>query len=218
MKKLFSLILVLIMAMALAGCETIAKDTGNTCRVNGTPGVSEDMTQKPKEKITEDSSLDVQEDITEEKIQDQSVIYIGMDEKFSEYTFPYNFETFGDNETADLYLESLVDEMGTLTGWDLDCDISIYKTVSVAFADESTLFVGPPMEQKEEFHMFDAESLVQTVLDSVKKTIQMNLGAENTDLVEVYFSTESYEELVFPNINMYVPLEEAYTGLIPIED
>ena len=159
-----------------------------------------------------------QDEVEYNEIQNQSVIYIGMNGEFSEYPVTHDLKNFNDTEKTELYVESLIDEMSILTGWDLDCDISVYKTVGVAFVDGGTLFTEPPEVQKEEFHMFSAEQMVQTILDSVKKTIQMNLGAENADLIEVYFSSESIDELIFPNINMYVPIDEAYTGLIPIAD
>ncbi len=108
--------------------------------------------------------------------------------------------------------------MSSLTGWNLDCNISVYKTIGVAFSKDSTLFVGPPEIQKEEFHLFDETQMVETILDSVAKTIQMNIGDDTPDLVEVYFSTEEDEELTFPDINMYVPLGESYAGLKQIPE
>lgn len=103
-----------------------------------------------------------------------------------------------------------------MTDWNLDCSVSAYKTVLVQFSDESSPFVGPPEEQKEEFIVFEATELTQTILDSVQKTIQMNLTDEggDPDALEVYYSTMNDESLEFSNIEMYVPMEEPYTGLV----
>lgn len=46
--------------------------------------------------------------------------------------------------------------------------------MTVSFAKTSALFVGPPETQKEEFFMYDADTLITTILDSVKKTLQEN--------------------------------------------
>ena len=62
-----------------------------------------------------------------------------------------------------------------LTGWSLDLAEPIFSGkggITVSFADTSALFVGPPEEQREEFRVYDALQLDQTILDSLKKTLQ----------------------------------------------
>ena len=46
--------------------------------------------------------------------------------------------------------------------------------MTVSFSKECALFTGPPQQQKEEFHMYDAEQLDRTILDSIQKTLQNN--------------------------------------------
>lgn len=64
--------------------------------------------------------------------------------------------------------------MSDLTGWNLDAAaVTVGKDgVTVAWADTCALYTGPAEPQKEGFHMYDANQLAYTLLDSVKRTIQ----------------------------------------------
>ncbi len=44
--------------------------------------------------------------------------------------------------------------------------------MTISFSKESALFTGPPQQQKEEFHMYDAEQLDRTILDSIQNTAE----------------------------------------------
>jgi len=58
----------------------------------------------------------------------------------------------------------------------------------VDFSSESALAVGPPEPQKEEFHMFDRESLVLFMLDSLYFSIVKNLPIFGDEQHGVYFT------------------------------
>jgi len=58
----------------------------------------------------------------------------------------------------------------------------------VDFSSESALVVGPPEPQKEEFHMFDRESLVLFMLDSLYFSIVENLPIFGDERHGVYFT------------------------------
>ena len=53
--------------------------------------------------------------------------------------------------------------------------------MSVCLSSESSLFTGPPDPQKEEFHMYDAGQLAETILDSIQKTLQKGFVLEPGD-------------------------------------
>lgn len=214
MKKTIAILLGINLCL-LIGCGA---DTESTATEEQTSVTTEQATTEIEETQNQSTSESVEETTESEEMQNQSTIYIGTGGQFGEYTVISDYADFADSEQASLYLEDLIAEMGLLTGWNLDCDISVYKTVGVAFGEDCTLFVGPPDEQKEEFHMFDAYQLTQTILDSIAKTIQMNLGGENPELIEVYYSTATDEQLTFSNIDMYVPLGESYTGLVLVTE
>ena len=136
----------------------------------------------------------------------EAVLYIGTEGNFKEYTV----------EIDSLSPENLVKAMSELTAWNLDLaeDITTGKGgMSVCLSNDSALFVGPPDPQKEEFHMFDAESLCHTILDSIKKTLQENFVYEggDPDSIDIYFYMEGEKPLTLENLGMSWSLEEPYS-------
>ena len=136
----------------------------------------------------------------------EAVLYIGTEGNFKEYTV----------EIDSLSPENLVKAMSELTTWNLDLagDITTGKGgMSVCLSNDSALFMGPPDPQKEEFHMFDAESLCHTILDSIKKTLQENFVYEggDPDSIDIYFYMEGEKPLTLENLGMSWSLEEPYS-------
>ena len=136
----------------------------------------------------------------------EAVLYIGTEGNFKEYTV----------EIDSLSPENLVKAMSELTTWNLDLagDITTGKGgMSVCLSNDSALFMGPPDPQKEEFHMFDAESLCHTILDSIKKTLQENFVYEGGDpeSIDIYFYMEGEKPLTLENLGMSWSLEEPYS-------
>ena len=87
--------------------------------------------------------------------------------------------------------------------------------MTVCFSKESALFIGPPDPQKEDFFMFDAESLDRTILDSIQHTLQYNfvdpeLG--DPDSLDIYYCMEGNAPLTLPGINVTLPMDQPYKG------
>lgn len=100
-----------------------------------------------------------------------AVLYIGVGNQFAEYPVEYTGEL---DENGQIPPEEVLAAMASLTGWNLDLAEPIFSGkggITVSFADTSALFAGPPEEQREEFHVYDALQLDQTILDSLKKTL-----------------------------------------------
>ena len=99
--------------------------------------------------------------------------------------------------------------MSDLTGWDLSLSkaVTIEKNhITVSFAKTSALFAGPPEPQKEEFFVYDADTLIPTILDSVKKTLQENFAATCAggapDSLHIYYRMEGDQPLTFDNLHI----------------
>lgn len=130
-----------------------------------------------------------------------AVLYIGVGNQFAEYPVEYTGEL---DENGQIPPEEVVSAMASLTGWSLDLAEPIFfgkGGITVSFADTSALFVGPPEEQREEFRVYDALQLDQTILDSLKKTLQCwavdpELG--DPDQVDVWFCGADGGDLALP--------------------
>ena len=136
----------------------------------------------------------------------EATLYIGTEGNFKEYTV----------EIDSLSPENLLKAMSELTGWNLAlaADITTGKGgMSVCLSNNSALFMGPPDPQKDEFHMFDAETLCHTILDSIKKTLQENFVYEggDPDSIDIYFYMEGEKPLTLENLGMSWSLEEPYS-------
>ena len=136
----------------------------------------------------------------------EATLYIGTEGNFKEYTV----------EIDSLSPENLLKAMSELTDWNLDlaADITTGKGgMSVCLSNNSALFMGPPDPQKDEFHMFDAETLCHTILDSIKKTLQENFVYEggDPDSIDIYFYMEGEKPLTLENLGMSWSLEEPYS-------
>lgn len=136
-----------------------------------------------------------------------ATLYIGTKESgFTEYPLDYEGE---------LTPEVLIQGIADLTGWDLTLAeevISGKGGMSVCLADTSSLFVGPPDPQKDEFHMFDAEQLAETILDSIQKTLQEGFTGEGGDpeALDIWYYMEGELPLELPNIGRSWPIDQPY--------
>ncbi|MDE6945467.1 MAG: hypothetical protein K2P66_13695 [Lachnospiraceae bacterium] len=137
----------------------------------------------------------------------EAILYIGTkDGGFAEYPMTYE---------GSLTPEILIAGIAELTGWDMTLaeDVSIGKGgMSVCFADSSALFTGPSDPQKEEFFMFGAEQLAQTLLDSTQKTLQMGFTGEggNPDALDIYYYMKGEKPLELSNIGKEWPIDQPY--------
>lgn len=136
-----------------------------------------------------------------------ATLYIGdRSAGFQEYSLSYE---------GDLTPELLIQGIADLTGWDLTLaePVSDGKGgMSVCLANSSSLFQGPPEPQKDAFHMFSAEQLARTILDSIQKTLQCNyvIAPGDPDNLDIYYYMENGRGLELPSLGLSWPLEEPY--------
>ncbi len=113
----------------------------------------------------------------------------------------------------------LIEQIASSTGWNLDLVEEITSGrggFGICFASTSSLFVGPPETQVDEFFVYDAYGLSEAILDSVKYTLQYNfvdatIGEPSS--LDVYFYGENDTDLALESINGYVPMTEPYTDI-----
>lgn len=84
--------------------------------------------------------------------------------------------------------------------------------MSVCLSSESALFTGPPDPQKDEFHMYDAEQLAETILDSIQKTLQKSFVLEpgDPDMLDIWYYTAGDQPLKLPNLGLSWPVDQPY--------
>ena len=173
MKKL-AILFVLTLCAALAGCNQPASPQGG--------GPSE-----PQDTPEVDIIITEPEEPTPPTDEQTATLYIGTRARgFNEYPMTCQGEL-----TPDTLIQGIAD----LTGWNLTLTepvISGKGGMSVCLSSESALFTGPPDPQKDEFHMYDAEQLAETILDSIQKTLQKSFVLEpgNPDTLDIWYYTE----------------------------
>ena len=64
--------------------------------------------------------------------------------------------------------------------------------MSMYLPNESVLFTDTPDPQKEESHMFSAEQLAETILNSIQKNVQKDfvLGYDSLDELDIWCYTD----------------------------
>lgn len=200
-KKLIMIILAVTVSIAAAGCKK--EEAKQTEAPKQTTAETQTPTEKQPE-ITETTQA-------ETKPETAATLYIGYGDSFQEYPFETS-ETI----TPDVLVQAIAD----LTGWDLtlaDTIASGKGGMTVCFSSQSALFTGPPMQQKEEFHMFDTYQLVQTILGSIQRTLQyyyVNPELGDPSNLDIYYCMEGYQPLTIPNIDVTIPMEQPYSGSI----
>lgn len=136
-----------------------------------------------------------------------ATLYIGTkDAGFTEYPMTYEGE---------LTPETMIQSIADLTGWDLTLAepvISGKGGMSVCLSNESSLFQGPPDPQKDEFHMYSADQLAETILDSIQKTLQEGFTLEggDPDALDIWYYLEGEQPLELPGLDKSWPLDQPY--------
>ena len=137
-------------------------------------------------------------------------LQVGMDGRFTDYPWEYTGEL---NDAGVVPPAEAIAALGELTGWDLSLADEVTDGkggMTVTFGASCVLFTGPPEVQNEDFHVYSAEELAETVLDSVRQTLVMNYGgAEGLD---VYFCGPGGGDLVLDNIGVTISRLEPYTA------
>ena len=195
--------------------------------IQSTPGSQQDnLSSQPNNVDSSANQFQIQngETKTEDGGQDQLdagqtsqaqmvTLYIGMDDHFQQYQEEYDGML---NEQGMVPAEGVVAEMAELTGWNLDLagEITTGKGgITVTFGETCALFSGPPEEQKDEFHVYDSYQLDETILDSVKKTLQnwaVVPGQGDPDSVDVYYCGPDGKDLVLINSGWTISSTQPY--------
>lgn len=195
--------------------------------IQSTPGSQQDnLSSQPNNVDSSANQFQIQngETKTEDGGQDQLdagqtsqaqmvTLYIGMDDHFQQYQEEYDGML---NEQGMVPAEGVVAEMAKLTGWNLDLagEITTGKGgITVTFGETCALFSGPPQEQKDEFHVYDSYQLDETILDSVKKTLQnwaVVPGQGDPDSVDVYYCGPDGKDLVLINSGWTISSTQPY--------
>lgn len=140
-------------------------------------------------------------------------LYIGTGDQFQQYRETYQGAL---NDQGMVPPEGVVAEIAELTGWNLDLagEITTGKGgITVTFAETCALFSGPPQVQKDEFHVYDSYQLDQTILDSVKKTLQnwaVVPGKGDPDSVDIYYCGPDGKDLVLINSGWTISSTQPY--------
>ena len=138
-------------------------------------------------------------------------LYVGTDGTFTSYpAAATDLDPAADSAGV---VKHLLSEMSALTGWNLDTgEIYVGKDgVTVAWADTCALYTGPAEPQKEGFHMYDANQLAFTLLDSVKRTIQCAFSPANPDSLNVWFCAADGSALKLDNLGVTLPIDQPYS-------
>lgn len=190
MKKLI-MIVVTLFCVPLVGCGQPADIQTGSANTDISGSISSDTAS-----------------ISSSFMQEQTAtLYIGTKSSgFQEYPLTY---------TGDLTPELLIQGIADLTGWNLALAKEVTSGkggMSVCLSNGSSLFVGPPDPQKDEFHMYDAMQFSETILDSIQKTLQMGFTGEggDPDALDIYYYMEGEQPLTLPDLDLSWPLDQPY--------
>lgn len=203
MKKL-AILFALTLCVALAGCNQPAPPQGG----EPTQTPSGTVSTPPAEEPTQPAPpADEPTAPTPAGGEQTAALYIGTKAGgFTEYPMTYEGEL-----TPELLIQGIAD----LTGWDLTLAEPVTSGkggMSVCLSSESALFTGPPDPQKEEFHMYDAGQLAETILDSIQKTLQEGFTLEggDPDTLDIWYFMEGEQPLELPDLGLSWPIDQPY--------
>ena len=190
MKKLLlhAAALAAALALSLAACSAAPSSTGESAPA----GQSAAQSAAPQSQSAASGSEEA-----------EVLLYIGN-----------SYAQYAASVPAPAQPDGVIAAIGGLTGWDctLACPVEQGDGfVKVRFAQQSALFAGPPEPQKDEFHMYDAEQMCRTFLDSVARTLQANFAGKDGQPLEVYYLPESGSgDLILENIGLAISPKTPY--------
>ena len=203
MKKL-AILFALALCAALAGCNQPAPSQSGEPTQTPSAAVSTPPVEAPTESLP---PAEGPAEPTAPTGEQTATLYIGTKASgFTEYPMTYK---------GDLTAEKLIQGIADLTGWDLTLAepvISGKGGMSVCLSSESSLFTGPPDPQKDEFHMYGAGQLAETILDSIQKTLQKGFVLEPGDPenLDIWYFMEGERPLELPNLGLSWPIDQPY--------
>lgn len=182
------------LALALAACSAAPASSGTSAPAPGTP----QSQSVPAPSAAPQSAAGGAEEA-------EVLLYIGTGNSYAQYTA---------SVPAPAQPGDVIAAIGQLTGWDCTLAGPVEQGdgfVKVRFAQQSALFAGPPEPQKDEFHMYDAEQMCRTFLDSVARTLQANFAGKDGQPLEVYYLPESGSgDLILENIGLAISPKTPY--------
>ena len=203
MKKL-AILFALTLCVALAGCNQPAPPQGGEPSQTPSGSISTPPVEEPTQPAPPADEPTTQ---TPAEGEQTATLYIGTKAGgFAEYPMTYDGE---------LTAEKLIQGIADLTGWDLTLAepvISGKGGMSVCLSSESALFNGPPDPQKDEFHVYDAGQLAETILDSIQKTLQEGFTLEggDPDTLDIWYFMEGNQPLELPDLGLSWPIDQPY--------
>ena len=203
MKKL-AILFALTLCVALAGCNQPALPQCGGPSQAPSVAVSTPPVEAPTEPLP---PAEGPAEPTAPAVGKVAMVYIGTKANgFTDYPMIYD---------GDLTAEKLIQGISDLTGWDLalaEDVISGKGGMSVCLSSESALFTGPPDPQREQFFVYDAEQLAETILDSIQKTLQEGFTGEggDPDTLDIWYYMEGDQPLELPILNLSWPIDQPY--------
>lgn len=212
-KKIASLLLASVLTVSLAACA------GASSSAPGAAGAADAASASVSAAVdTPSAPAGVP---SSGEANDMATLYIGYSEYSSASTaYSEEFSTYEVELDGEMTPEKLIAGIAELTGWDLtlaDAVTSGKGGMTVCFSTECALFVGPPEPQVEAFYVFDSESLCKQILDSIKKTLQMNYTTSDgdPDTLDIYYCIEGDQPLTLDPPGITWALNEPYQWKAP---
>ena len=188
MKKLINKFLSCILAiclitMAFTGCDKrddeVKKENQTSIEVKS----SSNSVDNDKSEKTESSEIEA----SSQNQKEETYVYIG--------TYSTELKKYAVDISGDVTPDKLIAAIADLTGWNLTLSDTVTSGkggMSVSFSHECALVTGPPMEQKDEFHVYDNYNLANMILDSIQETLQRNFVMEPGDPsnLDIWYSME----------------------------
>lgn len=200
MKNILYSLLIVGMITVFTGCSFKEAEPVTT-----PSSAVEDVVETPV--VEEVPTPELELETPQEIMAKEATLFIGMEGQFQEVTVPYEM---------DLTPEWLISQIALETGWDLTLSQPVITGrggFSVGFAPDCALFVGPPEPQNSNYIVYDVNSMVSMVLDSIQKTLQENfvdseLG--DPESLDIYYFMGSDQPLEIPDAGVYLSLEVPY--------
>lgn len=213
--KIVSVLLTFALTVSLAACA------GASGSAPGAASAADDASAPVSAVDASSAPASVSSVSDADETNDVATLYIGYSEYADAATaYSESFSTYEVELNGEMTPEKLIAGIAELTGWDLtlaDAVTSGKGGMTVCFSTECALFAGPPEPQVEAFFVFDAESLCKQILDSIKKTLQMNYTTSDgdPDTLNIYYCMADDQPLTLDALGITWAPDEPYQWKTP---
>ncbi|MBP5272333.1 MAG: hypothetical protein ILO43_05145 [Clostridia bacterium] len=109
-----------------------------------------------------------------------------------------------------LTVAKLLDGLQHETNWNLSTSAIKLDTMkcTIWWNEKSSLYTGFPAKQNKEYIVFELKDLYATILDSVKKTINENLGPSYS----IHYANTNGGDLVLKDVGVRIPVKEPFSS------